>query len=653
MKTYILILFICLVQLATAQNQTFKARAQKAFEENDYVTAAYYYSKSLENGAATLQGKVPYFSGKQGTDSATVSEVRYQLAKSYRLYQNYTLAEGLYKQVIEKYESSFPLSRLWYGICLRSNNRLNEAASQLQLFINSNTDNKEYKQYMTIASNELKDCLFAIAQSKIGTAATIVKLENTFSTEENDFSVSINGGKYWFAGTLSVAKSKSFNQIFVSHIDSLSKKINLGFASDDKFKTQFGTPTLDSTGKKMYLTSWRKEGGKLISGIYLSRYVDEKWTAPERLNNYVNAGGFNAMQPFITPDGKQLYFVSNRVGGQGGYDIWLSDVDDKGLPINAVNMGKGINTAADENTPYYHQRKKRLVFSSKGYIGMGNFDLYESIKKPDSSWTLPRNLGEPYNSTKDDLHYFQDEKEEGMAYISSDRESDCCLNLFRIHFVKPPAQSALLVGTVIDCATQQAMQGVKVELIDALSRQSRTYTTTELGRYEFKIAVKHAYQLRLEKQGYFTKVITIPAFREFKKDTLHNADICLQMFVLDKPIVIENVLYDFNKAILKPESLVVLDDLVAVLIDNPKIKIELSAHTDSIGPGAYNNKLSQQRAQSCVDYIISKGISGFRISARGYGETRPIQANSLPNGKDNREGRRLNRRTEFKVISTN
>src|SRR5690606_14725399 len=136
----------------------------------------------------------------------------------------------------------------------------------------------------------------------------------------------------------------------------------------------------------------------LITGIYLSRYTDQGWSGPVKLNNYVNAGGSNAMQPFVTPDGKYLYFVSNRKGGVGGNDIWMSTMDDKGMPLNAVNMGNTINTEADENTPFYHQRSKRLIFSSKGYVGMGNFDLYESTDKGDGSWTIPRNMGSPYNS---------------------------------------------------------------------------------------------------------------------------------------------------------------------------------------------------------------------------------------------------------------
>jgi len=181
MKIYLLILSLCLPQIAAAQNKTFKVRADKAFAEMDYVTAAYYYDKALENGALTAAGKVPYFSTKNRVDSSGVNELRYQLAESYRLYQNYTMAETLYKQVVEANESDYPLARLWYGLCLRCNNEPSKAVGQLELFISSNKDIKENKRYATIAANELKDCLFAIKQSKIATTAKIVKLENSFS----------------------------------------------------------------------------------------------------------------------------------------------------------------------------------------------------------------------------------------------------------------------------------------------------------------------------------------------------------------------------------------------------------------------------------------------------------------------------------------
>lgn len=193
--------------------------------------------------------------------------------------------------------------------------------------------------------------------------------------------------------------------------------------------------------------------------------------------------------------------------------------------------------------------------------------------------------------------------------------------------------------------------GVDVNLVDSVSKTGLTYVTGQNGKYELKLFLKHSYTLHLEKKDYFTKVIPLPQVTTSVTDTLFNPVVCQQEFEINKPIVINNILYDFKKYALKPESKIILNDLITILKDNPDIKVELSSHTDSYGPDWSNNLLSQHRAQSCVNYIISRGISRARISAKGYGATKPLAPNTLPNGQDNPAGRRINRRTEFKVLS--
>lgn len=638
-----------MVQSAAAQNKLFVQRADQAFAQKDYVSAAYYYDKALGDETATPVGKVPFFSAKKRKTKDGVADVMYRMAESYRLEQNYVFAAKWYGQVVEQHEAAYPLARLWYGVCLRANNELTTAMNQLQLFVNTN---KGKGESVRLGGAELETTRFAQAQIAQKQPVSVLRMPGSLKKEENDFALSRIQGKYWFTATSSAANNGHLNQIYVAGADTLSKRTALPFKVESKQHLNFGAASLDATGTRMYLTCWYRSAGKLHAGIYLSRYVNERWQELQRLNSYVNADGFAAMQPFVTPDGKYLYFVSDRQGGFGGTDVWKAELNSEGLPYSAVNLGATVNTTADEQAPFYDQKEQRLVYSSKGFIGMGNFDLYESFCIGGDHWSVPQNLGYPYNSTKDDLHYYPDPEEEGTAYVSSDRESDCCLNLFKMHYTKPERviASALLTGIVTDCDTRALLEGVTVELKDVSASKSSSMLSSDLGTYQFKILLNHVYQLRLEKPGYFAKVMSLPALTVFKTDTLRNPEICLQMFVVDKPVVIDNVLYDFNKAILKPESFAVLDELVAVLVNNPEIRIELSAHTDAMGPDWYNMKLSQQRAQSCVDYILARGIDSGRITAKGYGETRPIQPNTLADGKDNREGRRLNRRTEFKVL---
>lgn len=649
MKKLTSIIFFFVTINALAQNAAFVARADKAYASKDYVTAAYYYTKSLQNGTTTSQGTVPYFSVRQSKRQrpAQTAYLTYRLAESYRIYQNYTLAESNYAQVVEKYESTYKLARLWYAVCLRANNHIDEAINHLQVFINGNKD----KAYIDIAKKELSNCIFAKEQIQKPILTKATKMAQNLNNNAGDFSLKVTVGKFWFTSSRSgIDNDKPLNRVYTMLKDSTAQATKIDLEFNLRAGLHYGTPSLEASGKRMYLTIWSDDKSSNITGVYLSKYINQRWTVPQKLNSFVNAVGYNSMQPFVTGDGKRLYYASNRSGSLGGTDIWVSDLDIEGTPVNTMNLGNTINTTDDEQAPFYSEKSHKVVYSSKGFTGMGDFDLFESVSTG-TGWSAPRNLGFPYNSTKADLYYYQDDQEENTAYISSDRQSDCCLNLYKVIYT-PPARNILLAGVVIDCATSKPLTGVKVNLADSLSKATLTTITTDAtGKYSFSFPAKAAYILKLEKEGYFIKIITVPPINTIKKDTLYNPVVCQQEFEVNKPIVISNILYDFNKAILKPQSKVVLDDLVTILEDNPNIKVELSSHTDSFGPDWSNNRLSQNRAQVCVDYIVSKGISRSRIIAKGYGETMPIQPNSFPDGKDNPAGRKLNRRAEFKVLS--
>ncbi|OCX50387.1 hypothetical protein BEL04_21625 [Mucilaginibacter sp. PPCGB 2223] len=651
MKRLIFVTLLLIVQAAAAQNKAYKERADRAFDEKDYVTSAYYYEKALENKTATTQGTVPYFSTRQNVyeDEKMAGYIIYRLAESYRLYHNLLQAEPWYRYVIDKYVTTYPLSRYWYAVCLRSNKKIDEAIKNLQLFLKDNKD----KQYTAIANKELATCLFAQAQIKNPTLSSAAKMQG-INGDAGDFGLTVNNGKYWFTSSRSVrGGSERINHLYIADQANPAKVNRVDPGGDTRQQMHYGPASLSASGKLMYFTIWYKEQEKTISAIYYSKNSAGKWSAPQKLNR-VNADGYNSMQPSVADDGKRLFFASNRPGGQGGTDIWISDLDADGQPINATNAGSSINTTDDEQAPYYSIAEHKLYFSSKGLAGMGGFDLFESTDTLGSSWTKPHNLGYPLNSTKDDLYYYPDSRDSSVAYLSSDRESECCLNLFKAKIVRPkpvPPPTAILTGTVINCATGKPLQGVTITLLDSLTSQVASYITDATGRYKIRLTARHNYSLRLEKKDYFAKYAPVPAVTTTKVDTLFNPVVCQQEYQLNKPIVINNILYDFNSFELKPESKTVLDGLITILNDNPKIKVELGSHTDGLGTDKANNELSQDRAQECVNYIILKGIAPERIIAKGYGKQVPIAPNTLPNGQDNPEGRKLNRRTEFTVLS--
>jgi len=307
----------------------------------------------------------------------------------------------------------------------------------------------------------------------------------------------------------------------------------------------------------------------------------------------------------------------------------------------AINFGPSVNTSEDEQAPYYNTDTKKLLFSSNGRVGMGGYDFFESAGDF-SDLSEPRNLGFPFNSSKDDMYFTPSGESDSEGYISSDRESLCCLEVFSVK-----REYLTVKGIILDCNTQKPLADVKVSLTDSV--ETLTTVTDASGAYSFKVNSNRKLKITAEKDKYFSKVLNFSRDEIANKDTLFSPEICLIPYEIDKPIVLKDVLYEFDKATLTEDSKGKLDYLYTIMIDNPSIEIELSAHTDSKGSDVYNLDLSNRRAKSCVDYLVSKGISIARMTSKGYGKTRPVAPNELSNGKDNPAGRALNRRTEFKV----
>jgi OOP family OmpA-OmpF porin len=638
-RIFISLLLILIAAGSFAQyNKRLRDLGDKDFQNKNYVQAADDYQQALNDNHRAIaipfsvHIKAPAQSKQPGS-----AYLYYQIGESYRLYQNYLNAgEWYYRIVGDSTITDYPQARLWYAVCLRAEGRFNEAIRQLKLFI------KDYKgddQYFVTANKELATYRFANEEYQHPDLMKVGRLKKDWNIEGGNYAISGHDSSYYFTSS-SIGK-KYINQVYL--LQSFKSSPDLIEFSGDKGDVQYSTPSVDAVGKHMYLTQWYKKGDKSILAIYLSIHNNNQWGEPVKLNKNVNVDGYNSIQPFITSDGKRLFFATNKPDGLGGYDIWVSDLDVNGEPVNTTNLGNTINTPFDEEAPYYNAGDAKLIFSSKGFVGLGGFDFFESDLS-DGKWSKPVNMGYPMNSSKDDIYYYP-EGTTGKFYISSDRESECCLNIFEGF-----SYNVTVKGIVADCDAQQPLERVKVSLVDSLSN-SKIYTvlTDANGAYEFKIADRHPYNIVIEKAGYFTKQQNVPVADTVTKIVLMGKT-CMQQYVVDQPIEIKNILYDFDKATLRPESKLALDSLVSLLNNNPSIKIELSSYTDSFGSNAYNMNLSQMRAKACVDYLIVKGIAIDRLSAKGYGKAQPVDANTLPNGSDNPEGRQQNRRTEFKVI---
>jgi OOP family OmpA-OmpF porin len=340
-------------------------------------------------------------------------------------------------------------------------------------------------------------------------------------------------------------------------------------------------------------------------------------------------------------------------GGMGKKDIWAIGLDAAGNPTGTASNLKSINSAGDDEAPFYHLASKTLVFASNGRVGMGGYDLYSA--KGDITGTMkePVNMGYPVNSIKDDIYYLSTDAKSvwNNAYLSSDRASECCLELFAFNKLKVKKQ---VTGKVVDCQGAVPVIGATITAKDVNGKEVYSGKTDASGQYSFMMDDYTPLQTTASAEGYVDGSLSVMTPTDEEVETFNAAPLCMNKekpkpVEVNQAIVLENVLYDFGKSTLRKESYPKFDKLIEWMKEYPNMAIELSAHTDNIGSDAFNQKLSEKRAASCVDYLVSKGIAKDRIIAKGYGETQPVAPNQV-NGKDNPKGREQNRRTEFKVL---
>ena len=629
----------------------YKRTADMYFARQDYYSAAEYYSKALENKLDKKTGFYPYEMAmakmpSKSTKMKQYEELVYRLAESYRNYNDFLSAEKWYAQAVQFSTGQYPLARYWYGVCLRSNGKFSEALAQFQQFRSTYTTADDIQ---ASADREIANCQFAVKEmEKTNSPFTVWKMGGTANQG------GANYAPVWWMNQLTFTSSRSLpaapkNNPYVNHLytsrsaDSAETAFQLVDVPGQSM--ELGVSALTPDGLTMFLTQWSVKDGKKQADLYKSERKGTSWSEPAKLST-LDVPGSSTMQPAVSTDGKYLLFSSDRPGGLGKFDLWYAPLDNTGNPGTAVNLGTLVNSAGDDEAPYYDAGMKVLIFSTNGRVGMGNFDFFQS-QGDLANLTAPVNMGMPMNSSKDDMYFASTSVGKGIyknAFVSSDRASSCCLELFKV-----TRRGKRIDGDIVSCDTPgKYLDGVEITLLDPATKQPVATTTTDgSGMYGFDLDDPGDFKVVAKKEGYFTKTFSISSGSMTAVDTLNDPELCLRAIPLHA-IELKNILYDFNKASLRPESFIVLDTLVSILDDNPTMTIELGSHTDGIGSVKYNLKLSDARAKSCVDYLVSKGIDPARLTSRGYGKCCPIAPEKM-NGKDYPEGRQLNRRTEFSV----
>jgi outer membrane protein OmpA-like peptidoglycan-associated protein/tetratricopeptide (TPR) repeat protein len=661
MKKLLILAALFTAVTATAQfTYDYLKAADDYYKKGDYYSAAQYYEKYLAGGKGkgnkdTYNPYVVQTSSKKSTAGLSSKEQAiYHLAESYRQLNYPAKAEPAYREVLNSTE--FPLARFHHATMLRALEKFEEAEKAFNSFLDGY---KTADQYSEKAKREILNLRFIQQQLK----RTDLNYFNLAKAPQGMNSEGANYAPVWLntttllftstrpdssASKKQVHNNRIYQAEYAGGAIGAASKIQLPEAKD----VHQGVVSMTADGNTLFLTRWTFGEGPKAAAIYWSRKSGSGWSEPVQLDASINVAGSNTQQPFVMPGGKHLLFSSDRPGGMGGFDLYLATIDGSGNVSNPVNLGPTINTSFDEQAPFYHGPTESLVFATNGRVGMGGYDLFQSKGRP-GSWAEPMNLGYPVNYVKDDIYFTSRGSAKNIledVLFSSDRNAACCLELYSLKRTMPSKQ---INGLVVACESGTPLAGATIRIMDTVNNRTVfTKTTGSDGSYSFSAEEFAPLKAVATAEGYVSGTLSFNAPADQSSLSLSNPAICLaKVPEVGETVVLQNIYYAFNKAQLLEESNAALDMLVELLVQNPRMTMEISGHTDNLGNDAYNQKLSEARAQSVVTYLLSKGIDPSRVVAKGYGESRPVAPNRTPAGKDNPEGRKQNRRTEFKVLS--
>jgi outer membrane protein OmpA-like peptidoglycan-associated protein/TPR repeat protein len=563
---------------------------------------------------------------------------------------------------------------------------------------------RKNKRLSDIADHKIAECVIGDSLSRHPAYVDIENIGAIINSSFHEYSplLSADGNTLIFTSNRStddykIKSGTNFEDIYICHKkgDAWDEPMKISPNINNKFHD--AAASLSSDGKTLFL--YYEEGA---GDIYVSNLTDTTWSKPVPLNKNINTPLFWETSACISADGQRLYFTSNRPGGQGELDIYVSELDSNGEWGKAANLGPKVNTPYHEDSPYIHADGVTLFFSSDGHPSMGSNDIFKSEWENDE-WTSAVNLGYPINSIDYD-GFFVLSPDKKTGYYSAMREDGIGnADIYEIRFLDPPpiveeapvlqastvvpdklAADTLVIDTVavdtIEVVTYEQPEDyidpmvalhrdmnivtvLKGKVIDEITSSPLSATITLMnnennqvvsritshhGTGDFELVIPHGgnYGVSTEVAGYLFNSINfnLPQFAEYQEIDTH---ILMVKAEVGSKVVLKNIFFDTGKSELKSESVNELEKIREMLISNALLKMQINGHTDNTGNPATNKVLSLQRAQAVVDYLIEKGIDQSRLSAKGFGAERPLVSND-----DEQEGREINRRTEVEIIES-
>ena len=628
---YLLIFSYSFLSCVTTKN------AIKDFNNAEYFNAANKFEKTLKSGDAK--------------NNFLLAE---SLRKSNRLWQ----AEKFYRDAI-KNGIDDEMAYYYLVLSLKANNNYEQADSLINNYLKKGEDESVMSllKKEAIYINNLKnypDTSYYRVKNLKAINTKFAEYSPSFSNEKLYF-VSNRQSEKIYSGTgtpftdLYEIKSRGAN-VDINSLKKLEDNIN-------QEKVNEGSITFSEDGTYMIFAKGNdgKSSGRNNVDLYWSRFRRGGWTNPRLLN--VNTSRSWDSTPFLSKDGKTLYFASNRSKGYGGTDIYKANVNRRGRWINIQNMGPEINTSGNELFPSVTE-DGRLYFSSDSHEGFGGLDIFVASRRGGKITIV--NPGKPLNSRGDDFGVNPYNPTRG--FFTSNREGgagDDDIYTFVNDDPNLKIVNYTLKGTTLtpksDTKELNVLGNSTVKLLDRDGQVIEETFTDSDGNFKFIVYSDEEYILIGEKENYFStrgefstigKELDKSKLKEFITNVEYEKNLILDRIIVNKSIVLDNIYYDLDKSDIREDAAVELDKLIVILRDNPNISIELSSHTDDRASVDYNQNLSQRRAESAVSYILSKGIDDNRITARGYGESQLIILNA-----ETEDEHQINRRTEFKVTS--
>ncbi len=647
------------------------------------------------------------------TNQSDQIEYVYDLALCEMKIRDYEKAESLFKSVHEKDAEQYPLALFYWALMQKANGKYEEAKNNFEAF-RKKTRNLKDKSWSKINRNEIEGCDLALRIKDSITYKKIENLQGDINYPHIEFSPIPYGENQLIYGSNKTDdvlfytvkkddyknenKKAPFRKLYLAS-EKEGEWVTEGEWGDsfnsDNIHSGNGAFSLDK--KRFYFTRCEKDiRGKTICKIFYSEKKSDGWSKAILLNDNINLKGFTSTQPTIGKETKKgrevLYFVSDRPEGKGGWDIWYSTYNEKKNTFSeARNAGRKINSPGTECTPYYHPETGKFYFSSNGHPSVGGLDIFENTGEK-SQWEDPNNLGFPINSSADDLDYVLKEGKDAGFLVSNRKGGTalevetCCDDIYSFseeEIKEEPVVEKEFVNINFNIFNSDNKKNISEATIKiyAINEDGKKLIEEKNNQFNFELEKGKKYEIEISKKDFDSKTIsliteqndtkkiemvpsrkttsTVSTTTTTTKPTITTTPVkrdikteIVKLNVGDGPLILEDIYFDFDSDKLRPESIQTIDDvLMHFLTVRSRAIIMIGAHTDSRGNDAYNEDLSQRRAQSVIRYLIQKkGINPRRLQAKGFGENVPIAPNQHSDGSDNPDGRQKNRRVEFSVV---